>query len=519
MRTRTIVAACIAALLVAFVIDLATPQLFVVAILLDVPIVLSSLLGSRRFTQWLVGAALVANAIAGYVNGVQEHYHWDRIGLGDRGLAALSIFLVGYLSTRVQEAGRRAGLLAAQEARARREAELGAAMERVRASLSFDLVRDALVREAVPLFGARFARLYGGEPSGATVWIARAGERDVDEVRAPVGSEAASLVQRAYANDDVVEVTRGDPFGRLVLDALDGRAAAALALPLAQRDLRLGVLVLGFDDANRAGESLMPARAFVPQAIAALAQARSFSELGERSERLAERGAIIRDLVYALSHDLRTPLTALQMTLRQARDGAYGELSPRYAEVLGHSIASAEELQRLAETLLLVARFESGDRQPRGENFDLSSTAREIVRELDPLAAARDVRVAVDAPDEAAVRADRGEVRRAAINVVANALEHSPPEGTVRIAVRANGSGVSLTVTDEGRGVPPELRSRLFDRFAAGDARRGAGTGLGLYLARKVAEANGGTLTYRPSEPRGSTFTFTLPRASAGQPQ
>ena len=106
---RFVPVVCVLALIGAFVVDLLTPQLFVTAILLDVPIVLSSLGGNARFRLALVIAALACDVIAGYVNGLADGGHWSAIGIGDRALAALSIVLVGYLSSAVIDNAQRAG--------------------------------------------------------------------------------------------------------------------------------------------------------------------------------------------------------------------------------------------------------------------------------------------------------------------------------------------------------------------------------------------------------------------------
>ena len=140
---RFVPVVCVLSLLAAFVVDLLTPQLFVAAILLDVPIVLSSLGGSASFRMGLIAAALVCNVLAGYANGAQSGHHWDAVGIGDRVLAGLSIVFVGYLSSAVSENAERAGRAASQELRARREAQISAAIERVRASLSTELVLRA----------------------------------------------------------------------------------------------------------------------------------------------------------------------------------------------------------------------------------------------------------------------------------------------------------------------------------------------------------------------------------------
>jgi signal transduction histidine kinase len=501
---------CVFALLAAFAIDLITPQLFVAAILLDVPIVLSSLGGSPSFRLRLILAALAANVIAGYVNGVQDHYHWDSVGIGDRMLSALSIVLVGYLSSAVNENAQRAGRAASQEVRARREVQIADAVERVRASLSTELVLRAIAHESLDLFGAHEARFAVSGPPALTL-VARAGDDavEVDDGRLP--PEGSSLVQRALDDGDVVAVQRSDALGRLVLDTFG--ANELLAIPIVDGERRFGVLLV-LSLADRIDELVPVARAYALQAANALAQARLFEQLAERNSALEERSAVIRDLVYALSHDLRTPLAALGMTLRQARDGAYGVLPEGYRDIVDQSVIATDDVQRLAETLLLVARFESGDRRPERQNVDLGELAAQIAGELTAMANYRTVTLHLETASGVTVIGDRGDLRRAIVNLAGNALEHTPSGGTVRIAVERDATSAIVRVSDDGFGVSEKARAHLFGRFARGNDRGGAGSGLGLYIVRRVAAESGGTIGYEPAVPRGSIFTIRLPIAA-----
>jgi signal transduction histidine kinase len=511
---RFVPVVCVLALLAAFVIDLLTPQLFVAAILLDVPIVLSSLGGSGRFRLMLVIAALACDVLAGYVNGVQAGHHWDAIGIGDRLLAALSIVLVGYLSSAVIDNAQRAGQAASQEVRARREALISTAIERVRASLSTELVLRAIARESPALFDATEARFSLAGP-GATTLVARRGKAqvDVDEERLPPA--IISLVQRAADDGDGIAIAPTDALGRLVLDTFG--VAELLAIPIADRERRFGVLLVLGEHEDSLQDQRGVARAYAQQSANALAQARLFEQLAERNAALEERSGIIRDLVYALSHDLRTPLAALGMTLRQAQAGAYGELPERYREIVERSVIATDDVQRLAETLLLVARFESGDRRPERDTLDLGEIARQIAGELEALAATRNVALSITIEDGPPVRTigDRSDIRRAITNLVANALEYTPAGGHVSIALEHSATTAIVRITDDGFGVSEKMRSHLFTRFARGDDRRGGGSGLGLYIVRRVAEESGGSVTYEPNAPQGSIFTLRLPMAPA----
>jgi signal transduction histidine kinase len=509
---RFVPVACICALLVAFVVDLFTPQLFVAAILLDVPIVLSSLGASARFRIGLVGAALICDAVAGYLNGVHAGYHWDAVGIGDRMLAALSIVFVGYLSSAVIDNAERAGRAGAQELRARREAQVATAIEHVRASLSSELVVRSIAYEALNLFQAPEVR-FSLASNTATTLVARRGNAhvDIDEKRLPPA--LISLVQRAADDGDAIAVERTDALGRLALDNVAGDEL--LAVPIADGDHRFGVLLIAGDLEGRLNDLRGVAGTFAQQAAGALTQARLFEQLAERNAALEERSGVIRDLVYALSHDLRTPLAALGMTMRQAEAGAYGELPERYRDIVARSIIATDDVQRLAETLLLVARFESGDRRPERDRVDLGELARQISGELEALAATRGVTLELATADGVSTIGDRGDIRRAIINLAANALEHTPPRGRVHLAVDRSETQATIRVSDDGFGVSEKARAHLFARFARGDNRGGAGSGLGLYIVRRVAEESGGVVMYEPNVPQGSIFTLRLPAASS----
>jgi signal transduction histidine kinase len=118
--------------------------------------------------------------------------------------------------------------------------------------------------------------------------------------------------------------------------------------------------------------------------------------------------------------------------------------------------------------------------------------------------------------DELAIAAgDEGELRRAVMNLVANAIAWTPEGGTIAVNVSRDGGAVTASVEDDGYGVPATERGLLFERLPVRPiSGSGSGSGLGLYIVRRIAEGHGGSVTYQPREPRGSKFTVTLPAYS-----
>ena len=512
---------CYGLLALAWIVDLLTPQLFIAAILFNGPIALSSLALQSRLTTNLVIAAEIANVVAGYINGVQAGHHWDSIAIGDRLLLAASFVLVGYLSVKTQEYAREAGVSAGRMRQVEIEKSLREATGRVRETLNVELVQRAITRESLVV-----RRRFKGDPHRARGALRAVARTLVRRRRRRYLSRTA----RAHRRDSVAGGTSGgrrgclssyEPglLGRLTLGALG--ATEAIVTPIATSDSVEHVLIESVSEGKSfGGDALVTTRAFAEQASMALDQAHLFTQLGERNEEiarqkdeLAERSDVIRDIVYALAHDLRTPLAAAHVTMNQALSGAYGELPEGYREILKTALAANDDQRRIVETLLLVARYEAGEASTVRERVNAADLVVRIVAELRPVAEIKGVELQADVPsNQLPALGDPHEIRRAIANLVANAIDATPRGGHVAVRDYASNQFVAIVVEDDGYGVPPELREGLFQRFGAGHP--GAGTGLGLYIVRRIAEKHGGSVTYAPREPRGSTFTLMLPMAS-----
>jgi two-component system OmpR family sensor kinase len=218
-----------------------------------------------------------------------------------------------------------------------------------------------------------------------------------------------------------------------------------------------------------------------------------------------------RRFVADASHELRTPLTSVLANLELLADGLHGE----EAEAARSALRSSQRMRRLVADLLLLARTDVGRVVPR-ERIDLAQIVVEAAAELGPVSTAHDI--SLDA-SPAPVLAARDELHRVAINLIENALRHTPAgtEIRVRTAVEKDVAGdevAVLVVEDDGPGVPDELAATLFERFVRGAGDRGGSFGLGLAIVRAVAESHGGSVTLEDTHP-GARFVMRLPLAPA----
>jgi signal transduction histidine kinase len=226
-----------------------------------------------------------------------------------------------------------------------------------------------------------------------------------------------------------------------------------------------------------------------------------------------------RDLVANVSHELKTPISALRAHLENLLDGVERP-EPQTLQVM---LAQSERLGRLVDQLLELSRLESGDLPLHREELRLRPLVSRVLSEIEVTRGRRDVDLAQDVPEDLPpVFADAERVHQVLFNLLDNAMRFTPAGGRVRVtASRQNGS-VDVAVADTGPGIAPEHLPRLFERFYRVDTARSrdeGGTGIGLAIARSVIEAHGGRIWAQSEPGKGSTFTFELPVAApSGQP-
>ena len=218
-----------------------------------------------------------------------------------------------------------------------------------------------------------------------------------------------------------------------------------------------------------------------------------------------------RRFVADASHEMRTPLAAIRATAESAADGAQTVDELRTA--LASIIASAERLTHLTNDLLLMARTDERLLASRPEPMDLSVAAAEALADLERvLSDATHTRLELT-PD-LLVSADPDDIRRILANVLDNAVRYGGSGGSIRLATSGTEREATVAVTDDGPGIAAADLDRVFEPFyrVRADAGSPDGTGLGLPLARSLAERNGGRLTVESEPGAGSTFRLVLPR-------
>ena len=238
----------------------------------------------------------------------------------------------------------------------------------------------------------------------------------------------------------------------------------------------------------------------------------TFTDITER--RHVER--IKDEFVSVVGHELRTPLTSIRGSLGLMAGGVFGELDEHGKRMLDIAVSNTDRLVRLINDILDIDRIEAGRvtmHKVRCRSDELVAQAIESIRGQADTAGVR----LLGNADPVVLRADPDRVLQTLTNLISNAVKFSPRGEEVRITAHAVGDAVLFSVGDRGRGVPPDRRDAIFERFGqvdASDSRERGGFGLGLPIARSIVEQHGGRIWVDSEPGHGSTFWFTLPRSS-----
>ncbi|HEX8692232.1 MAG TPA: ATP-binding protein [Longimicrobium sp.] len=302
----------------------------------------------------------------------------------------------------------------------------------------------------------------------------------------------------------VNSVSQGPGHARLIR-ALGARSL--MAVPLVARGEVLGAITFVCGERVYRKTDLALAEDFAQRAAMSVSNARLYEAAQEASRAKSEFLAV-------MSHELRTPLNAITGYADLLQAGLAGPLNSRQREQLDRIVASARHLVGVIEEILTFSRMEAGHERAHLEAVDLREMVRETALLLEPLAREKGLGFEVRLQEEPArVETDPVKVRQVLRNLVTNAVKFTD-HGRVVIEGAREGARHLVRVADSGVGIAPENRERVFEPFwqvEQSNRREVGGTGLGLAVARGLAEMLGGELRLESTPGRGSTFTLALP--------
>jgi signal transduction histidine kinase len=516
------------------------PTLGFVALAFDIGVISTyALLYSYEYgnqTRWalvlvVVEAALRYGLLGGVVLPVLLIPYWwfnewwraDHFGgpavIGSRiafppGVTLLTGLIVGWLVNRLAERAAEAERL--RDALGHRIDVLEAANRCARAlgsSLDMEQAFGAFIREVRGLvpFDRTAIVLVDGDVART---IATAG-RGADTVYPPgsVGPLEGSVLERVIAGEVVVRRDLAEERFSADRHLLELGLHSELIAPLLLGARPIGMISLSREPVGSFTEEEIELVALLGRLVATAVQnIRSYESERSTVEELRRLSALRADFVSLVSHELRSPMAAVIGAARTLQE-RWRSLTPEQREAFLALIA--DETNRLAALIgdvLDASRIEAGTFTYRFTDVDVSALVTDAVGTA---AVGQDeVRVRADVPDSLPrVRGDAARLRQVLSNLIDNAVKYSPAGDEVAVHARGENGRVRIEVSDNGPGIPHDQQRQIFEKFGRADVAGGSkpGTGLGLFIARSIAEAHGGTLDVRSRPNAGSTFTLSLP--------
>ncbi len=242
------------------------------------------------------------------------------------------------------------------------------------------------------------------------------------------------------------------------------------------------------------------------------------AHLRAQNKKLKEMDQTKDEFISMASHQLRTPLTTVKGYLSMVLEGDVGPVTKKEKALLGRAFNGAQKMVYLIADMLNVSRLQTGKFVIENQPTNLPAVVKSEVAQLQENAQHRRQKLTFHKPDNfPTLSLDETKTRQVVMNFIDNAIYYTPNGGRIAVELQATDKEITYTVTDTGVGVPKSDQAHLFSKFYRADnvkKLRPDGTGLGLFMAKKVIVAQGGALIFKSVEGKGSTFGFSFPRAA-----
>jgi len=231
--------------------------------------------------------------------------------------------------------------------------------------------------------------------------------------------------------------------------------------------------------------------------------------------RLKELDRLKSEFVMAASHELKTPLTGIEMSIELLKEKAAKKLNPKEQQLLDAAQEETQRLEALIKDLLDLSRIEAGKMEMDFAFIGVGILIEKAFSVIKNQAQEKSVELSQEIPENLPnVRADANKITWVMTNLIANALRYTESGGHIHLSAKASGKYISISVADDGTGIPYEYQAKIFDKFVqVKGANEAGGSGLGLAISKEIIRAHGGTIWVDSTPGEGSVFTFTLPLA------
>ncbi|HEU4725523.1 MAG TPA: HD domain-containing phosphohydrolase [Candidatus Eisenbacteria bacterium] len=408
-------------------------------------------------------------------------------------------------------------------------ASLGSLSFAVQAALDPDALVQALSEHVLDLAGAdQFMLLLldddSGELEGHSFERDLAGARRVRLAPDPNGFVGQVLRRETLVVDDP---SKTSPVGRDELGWSGAAPATIVGLPVLVGTSLLGVAALGYRRPRPMTDRRRRTLLFLADQVGlAVDRIRTRADLDAATRRLDEARAALQrsdqsksELISIVSHEMRTPLTAIKAYTESLLDNIDQPSFAMQQKFLSVINEECDRLARMVNDVLDLSRLDSGHRRLRAEPLTIRAVVADVLPTVEPALQEKLLAFRLELPaDLPRVEADLDLLKQIFVNLIHNAAKFSPAEQEIIVRAERAGDRLRIAVEDHGRGIPPDHLPRVFERFyrVEGNGERVGGTGLGLAIVKSAVELHGGTIAAESEVGAGTRFVFELPLAQSG---